>query len=360
MIATSRRRLPFRVGVAVGWSLLVICSVAWAAPPASGRVALLDSPVSSTSVQHCLTRIREELTAGGFEVSVVDPGPRQDPVSIVAALQAQEGAVAAIGLIGDPEQPGAELWIVDRIGAVPEVRRVPLPTEDAERLPEVLAIRTMELLKASALKALLEVTRSRREATQLPDVAPAPASATKGESRPRPEHASHPVGFEAGIAVLESVGGPGPALLPLGGVRAWLGDTTFARLTLAGLGSRPRIETSIGSASVAQSFGLLELALALRPRARWRPTLSLGGGALNVHTDGEGIWPYAGLAQKRWAGALDAGVGILASIEMHASLAFEIHSVVAFPHPVVRLYDIESATLAFPAVVASLTMVTWL
>lgn len=293
-------------------------------------------------------------------MSVVEPGPREDPVSIVAALQAQEGAVAAIALSGDPEQPGAELWILDRIGALPEVRRVPLPAEDAERLPEVLAIRTMELLKASALKALLEVTRSQREATRLSEAAPVVASTTDSKSRPPPKRESHPVGFEAGIAMLESVGGPGPALLPLGGVRTWLGDTAFARLTLAGLGSRPRIETPIGSASVAQNFGVLELALALRPGTRWRPTFNLGAGALHVHSEGEGIWPYAGRAQTRWAGALDAGVGLLTSIEMHASLAVDVRAVVAFPHPVVRFYDVEAATLAFPAVVASLTMVTWL
>jgi len=360
MITKPRRRSPFRVGVAIACSWLAISSVVWSAPLASGRVALLDSPESSPLVQHCLTRIREELTSGGFAVSVVDPGPRKDPVSIGAALQAQEGAVAAIALVGDPEQPGAELWILDRIGAMPEVRQVPLPAEDAEHLPEVLAIRTMELLKASALKALLEVTRSQREATRLPGGAPVVASATNSKSPPRPEQATHRVGFEAGIAMLESVGGPGPALLPLGGVRAWLGETALARLTLAGLGSRPRIETSIGSASLAQSFGVLEVALALRPGTRFRPTFNLGAGALYVHSDSDGIWPYAGRAQTRWAGALDAGVGLLASLEMHASLAVDVRAVVAFPHPVVRFYDIEAATLAFPAVVASLTMVTWL
>ena len=46
-------------------------------------------------------------------------------------------------------------------------------------------------------------------------------------------------------------------LLDPGRIRAWLGKSVFARLTLAGLGSRPRVETSIGSASVAQSFGIL-------------------------------------------------------------------------------------------------------
>ncbi|MFL5303961.1 MAG: hypothetical protein ACJ8F1_02060 [Polyangia bacterium] len=258
-----------------------------------------------------------------------------------------------IALLGEPERPGAELWIVDRIGAVAEVRRIPVPAEDPDHVAEVLAIRTLELLKASALRALLEATRPRREIAPPPVADPPNARFHAAEAKRR-------IGIEAGISMLESVGGPGPAALPLGRVRAWLGDRVCARLTLAGLGSRPRIDTSTGSASVAQNFALAELALALRPGARWRPTFNVGAGALYAHSDGEGVWPYAGLAQTRWAAALEAGVGVLASIETHVSFALEIGALIAVPHPVVRFYDVEGAKLAFPAVLASLTMVAWL
>jgi hypothetical protein len=351
MIGRGRRHFRFGVGVAVGSLVALVSAVAWSAPP-SGRVALLDSPLSSPLARNCLTRIREELAAGGFEVSVVDPGPKTDPVSIVAIMQAQEGAVATIALSGDPERPGSELWILDRVGAVAEVRRLPVPAEEADHLPEVLAIRAMELLNASALKALVEATRTRREMP--PRVAEHPQARSE---RPEPVH--H-VGLEAGLSMLASVGGPGPAALPLGRVRGRLSDRVFVRLTLAGLGTRPRIETSIGSASVVQSFGLGELALVLRPGASFRPTFSLGAGALYAQSDGQGVWPYAGQRQTRWVAATDAGVGLLASTDARVSFAFEVHALVAFPHPKVRLYDVESATLAFPAVLASLTMVAWL
>jgi hypothetical protein len=313
---------------------------------------LLDSPVSSPLARNCLTRIREELASGGFEVSVIDPGPRTDPVSIVAVMRAQEGTAATIALLGDPERPGSELWILDRVGAVAEVRRLPVPAEEADHLPEVLAIRAMELLNASALKALVEASRAPRE---MP-----PRAADCPQARSAPPEPRHPIGLEAGLSMLASVGGPGPAALPLARVRGRLSDTVFVRLTLAGLGTRPRIETSIGSASVVQSLGLGELALVLRPGASFRPTFSLGAGALYAQSDGEGVWPYAGQRQTRWVAASDAGIGLLASIDARVSLAFEVHALVAFPHPKVRLQDVESATLAFPAVLASLTMVAWL
>jgi hypothetical protein len=350
MIRSAQRYFRFGVSVLIGLAVAVVSAVVWSAPLPSGRIALLDSPESSPLARHCLTRIREELTSGGFEVSLVDAGSGSNPISTAATMRSQEGVVAVIALVGDPERRGAELWILDRIGAQPEVRRLPVPAEDIDRLPEVLAIRTMEILNASALQALLEATRPH----------PAPPAVAPSKPPPAVSESRSVVGLEAGISILESVGGVEPAALPLARVRAWLGDRSFARLTLAGLGTRPRFASSIGSASITQSVGLAEVGLALLPGARFRPTFTLGAGALCVHSEGQGSWPYAGLRQTRWAAALGGGFGLLARVDTRVSVALEISAVVAVPHPVVRFYDVESATLAFPAALASLTMVTWL
>lgn len=350
MTGGARALLRFCTGMVAATWVAVASTAGWSAPLPSGRVALLDAPEGSPVARHCLTRIREELTSAGFGVALVDPGPRADPPSIVAVMRAQGGAVATIALLGDPSRPGAELWILDRIGTTAEVRRIPIPADDPDHLPEVLAIRTAELLKASALKALLEATAPPPEAAP---AAPSPPSV-------EPATATHAVGVEAGISMMESVRGPGPAALPLGRVRVRLGDWLSVRLALAGLGSRPRIETSIGSASVAQSLALAELALVLRPKGRWRPTFDVGAGALYVRSDGEGMWPYAGLEQTGWAALVGAGGGVLVSVASALSLSFELHALMAFPHPTVRFYDQEGATLAFPAVLASFTIVAWL
>ena len=350
MTRAAGRRLLALVG---GACVAVMSATAWSIPTPSGRVTLLDPTGSSSSARTCLTRIRDELTAGGFEVSVVDPGPNADPVSIAAAMQRQEGTVATIALLGDPDRSGAELWILDRVGIAAEVRRIPIPPEDRERLPEVLAIRTIEVLKASALKALVEATRRTPEANPAEAVRPIEPPVSAGAT-------AGAFGLEAGLSMIANVGGLDPAALPLGRVRVWLSDSVFARLTVAGLGSRSRVETSIGSASVAQSLGLAELAVALRPGARWRPTLSLGAGTLQVQSDGAGAWPYAGVRTSRWVAALDAGVGLLATAGADLAFAFELHGLLAFPHPTVRFNDVETATVGFPSILASLTMIAWL
>src|SRR5438552_997153 len=240
MIRRAGRRLMAVIVMAA--FVEVVSTSAWSTPLRSGRVALLDQIGASPSARHCLTRIREELTAGGFEVSVVDPGPLVDPVSIAATMQRQQGTIATIALLGDPDHPGAELWILDRIGSTADVRRIPAPTDDPDHLPEVLAIRAIEVLKASALQVLVETTRPVPEA-------PPPVVVARKEAPSRPPETIGTFGLEAGVSAVECVRGPGPAVGRLGLGRAPLNDSSFgslfARLTLAGLGTRPRVETTM-------------------------------------------------------------------------------------------------------------------
>jgi len=347
--ALPRRPVP---ALLAGLCLTVLgAGAARAAPLPSGRVTLLDSTGSGPTARDCLTRIRAELVAGGFEVSLIDAGSHTDPISIARLMEQQEGAVATVALVGEPGQPRAELWILDRIGPAPEVRRVPASSEDRGQLPEVLAIRTIEILRASALEVLVESQRRAAAPPVVAEAAPAPP--------PAPPRA-RTFGLEAGVSLLDSLGGAGPAALPLVRCRALLGDWLFARVTAAGLGSRPRVETSAGSAAIDQSLGLVELGLGLRPGRRLRPTFALGGGAFHFASEGVGTFPVRGVQAARFTGAAAAGVGLLANVTGELSFAFEVHGLVAFPHPTVRFFDLEAATLGFPALFASLTMVAWL
>lgn len=346
-----------RAGALLGMLFAALCGGgAWASPASSGRVAILEPSGAPERARHCLTRIQEELAAGGFEVVTVDPGPGRDPVSVAAAMERQGGAVAVVALVApsdDPDQAGSELWILDRVGASPEVRRIPVPTGDREHLPEVLAIRTMEALKASALKQLIEAARPER-----PNRERTGALFSTAIPPPAAERARQ-LGIESGLSMLDSRGGPGPAALPVFRLRRLFGDFFFARITVAGLGTRPRVETPIGSASVAQSFGLGELGVALRPGRTLRPILVAGGGALYARTEGEGVWPYRGLQEARWAGAVEAGVGVMASRGHALSVTLEVDGLAAVPHPTVRFYNLAAATIGYPAVLAALTMVVW-
>jgi hypothetical protein len=304
-----------------------------------------------------MIRIRDELTAGGFSVAIVDPGPATDPISLAAAMERQRDAVATIALLGDPEAGASELWILDRVGPDAQVRRIPVPTDDPERTPGVLAIRSLEVLRASALKLLVESNRTAKPEAAPPSPPPVVVSPPAPEpSRARPLL----LALEVGISTIGSPGGLSMAAIPVVRVRLPIGDHLSARLTLAGLGTRPSVDTPRGSAAVAQRFGLAELGWAFNQGSRLRPMATLGLGAMWVEIEGRGVAPYRGQADEMWAALADAGVGVLAELGRRMALSAEAHAMLAVPYPMVRFVDLEAATVGRPALLGSLTLVVWL
>jgi hypothetical protein len=316
---------------------------------AASDVVILFEPSVATAGQHrCLTRIHEELLAEGFEVHVVDPGPKTDPISVAQALEQPSDSAASIALLGDPTIEPAELWIVDRTGARPDVRRIAIPSDDPLHAPEILAIRTIELLRASALQRLVESTRFQSPSPPAKVLAPA-----------APEKRS-PVGIELGLAVVQDLEGPGPAEIPLARLHVVLARWLFARLTAAGLGSRPRVESAEGSATIGQNLGLLEVGVTFRSQHRLVPIVTLGAGALYVTSDGNGVYPFAGHLGSRWTALVDGGFGLFAPFSRQWGLAVEVHALLAAPHPFVRFSDTSAGNIGWPALATTLTLVTWL
>jgi len=332
---------------------MVMLAAARPAHAAPGRIVLLQPPTASAGARRCLTLIRDELVAGGFVVAAVDLGPALDPVSLAGAMRRQQGAVATIGLLGDPSSGPAELWILDNIGGNAEVRRIPAPSDDPERVAEVLAIRTVEVLRASALKLLIESSRAPAAPAPAPQIAAA-AAPVASPAAPRT------LAIETGLSLLVSPGQLDAAAVPVARLRVAVGGPAVARLTIAGLGTRPLVETSRGAASIAQALGLVEVGLVFRRDSRVQPLLSLGAGALRASSDAQGAFPYLGQRDARWAALFDAGAGVLTPLGGQLALALEAHVMLAAPYPVVRFADLDAATIARPAAWTTLTLVAWL
>ena len=337
-------------GALAAASIAVVVLTSAAAIAASGRVILLQSHGASPGARRCLTLIHDELKAGGFDVTWIDAGPASDPVSIADLMRRQQDAAATIALLGNPEAGTSELWILDGIGGAAEVRRIPAPTDDPERVAEVLAIRTIELLRASALKWLVESTR--RQAPPPPVVISAPAN----PSAP----ARETVAIETGLSVLYSVAGVGPAALPVGRLRVPVAAAVFLRLSVAGLGTRPRVESQLGSAEVAQELSVLELGGTLRRGQRVRPAITAGAGVFHARIEGQGIPPYLGARDASWAAMFDCGVGAHIEVSRAVAIAVELHAFLATPPSYIRFGELRSETLGRPALWATVTMLAWL
>lgn len=376
----------------------------------SGRVVLIDSPLAPASARRCLSRIRDELVAGGFEVAVVSSEVKPDPISIANAIQHVGPSVASIAVVGDPDRGPFELWIVDRIGGRSEVRRIQA-TSEIERSPEVVAIRAMEVLRASALRLLVESGRATHRSQpggepSQPDTAapakPPPASSAPPAAITRPPSSApitsvvpttsvatgpdnaqpspnppaaprdgaapavtdsavseprRPIAIEAGFSLLHSMGGPPPGGLPVARLRFDLGRFGFTRLGIAGFGTRPRVAGTTGTAAVSHALAMLEVGVLLRNAGRVSPVASLGAGALYVAVEGEGTWPYRGADDSRVVAAAAAGVGLLTDLTRALALALEVHTLVAFPRPTVRFAGADAASIGGPSFIASATLV---
>ncbi|AUX42101.1 uncharacterized protein SOCE26_035280 [Sorangium cellulosum] len=340
--------------------LLCLCAASPAAAAEPARVVLVRPSAADPSISEALIRIRGELVADGFDVELLDSHSASTPLPAMDDAGQLAGSAALIGLFLAPDGQSAELWVVDPLTHKTLVRRIDTRGEAQEHIAEVLAVRAVELLRASLLELLMS---SRRPAA--PAAAPPPPREVSPQVPPRAARPPDPPrrsmwGVELGGGLLVSPGGVGPALLPVARLRfAPLGPIE-GRLSFAGLGTAPRVAGPQGSATVQQRFGLVELAALPWPELRLRPRFSAGLGALHVAVDGEASWPYRGVRSAQWAFAADAGAGVELGIMRRLDVVAEVHALVAHPYPVVRFVETEAARGARPALLGSLSLVGWL
>ena len=314
----------------------------------SALVVLVRPTAQSTVVSEAITRIRGELIADGFEVAIVDAPPGADPASVLARADRQTSAAAMLGLFLQPDASAAEVWVVDRLTNKTVVRRVEIDRSSAGSAPEVLARRSVELLRASLLEILVDAQRR--------PLSPSPrAQASRGAAHalepPRPRW-----GVEAGALVLGGFGGVGPAIMPVARGRVVISNRFAARLTVAGLGTRPHVQAAEGSATVSQALGIVEGIVELAPQSWLRPAISLGAGTYHISAEGSAAWPYEALAPGTWAFAADVGTGVALSLSSSFALCLEGHATFVTPRPVIRFVGVEMAGIQNPLLGGVLTL----
>jgi hypothetical protein len=140
-----------------------------------------------------------------------------------------------------------------------------------------------------------------------------------------------------------------------------LGQNFFLQATLAGLGTRPRVATKVGSAEVAQQLGLFGLGYRFRPGERWQPFVALSAGALYTSAEGRASdSSNLGLSAHQWSVLMDAGVGAMLRLRDRFHFALAAHLQVAQPYPSIRFLESDVATSGRPNAFVSLTAGAWL
>jgi hypothetical protein len=324
------------------------------------RVVLVRPADADPITAEALVRIQADLTAEGFSVVLVDApanvpgrpaeGTPPDPSTGAGTpvdAEAAQGSAVAIRLSLDTSTHVAELVVTDRLRNKKFTRWIDTHDAPPDRAAEVLAVRAVELLRASLVELALPGAKT-----------PAPCP-----SCPPPPKPPDPMwGLEAGVSVLVSPRGVGPAALALARLRFAPIRLLELRVAFAGPGTSPRVEGPDGaSARVTQLLPLGEIALRPWPDLRVRPSFSLSGGAIGVSVEGEATppSPYKGREATTWSALVGGGVGAEVLIGPHFGVAAEARAFAAIPYPSVRFLGQEAARIGVPAVLASLTLVGW-
>ena len=271
------------------------------------------------------------------------------------------GIDAAIDVIGDGRVEAADIWVFQPAPRPPKIIRV-LAERDVENAPARLAIRAIDVVRSRLLeRELAGAPRGLAPPTAAATVPSPDAAATAmvvpGDSSARD---GGRIGFELGAALLTSLDGVGPAILPLVRVDAVLGSWLGLEGELAGFGTRPTVGTPGASARVSQQYAVAGACVCTPSMARWRPIVGLAAGALRTAADGEAESPLQGHSVAQWSFVLEATVGVRLRLAARTHLTAAVHVQVAQPYLDIRVVNAGPATTGRPNVLVTLALGQWL
>jgi hypothetical protein len=308
---------------------------------AKSRVVLIRPTQSSADVREATVRIRAELASAGFEVVEVD-GTGTDARSSVERTQAT-GAVAAILVASDSDQgAAADVWVSDRITGKTAVRHVETSREGT--VPSVLAVRALELLRASLLEAEHPPKTSR------PPEVPRDVSTWVRATEERPTRLS----VVLGVGALISSGGLGAAVGPDFRIGYRVLPRIDVRIGISGPCFGSAIEAPEGRANVRQERIGVELTYDFLEASAVSPYAAVGVGAYHAQATGQASAGYRASEDSSLAAVGALGAGLRADLGSAMYLLLEASALVFAPRPVVVIANREMGDTGRPAFAATL------
>ncbi|MFO0550800.1 MAG: hypothetical protein U0271_20570 [Polyangiaceae bacterium] len=324
---TPRRGSHLARLAVVGLGALLAATLATRAEAAETptKVALLEPDSASAVVHETVTRARAELASAGFEVVVVRTKRGEPRADLEDALR-EAGATAAIAIAAPAASEGrtssiVEVWVSDRLTGKISIR--PVETAGTSNAPALLALRAVELLRASLVEVDLGATNT-----------PVPADVRHFVGAD-----ATPFGIEAGVAGVFAVDPALPAIAPE--LRfSWVADVGFgARVTWIGPTLGPGFEGALGEAQLTQYLAFAE--------ALYRPpldsplsfTAGLGLGVYHVSARGELTDADREREDDSTALLATAAVGLGIRFHQHFGVALDLTVGVTAPRVTIAMGD---------------------
>ena len=326
----------------------------------AATVVIVRPANSSPAMAETVVRIKGELMSAGFGVEIVEGASLaiargMESRDSLERLADQRRSDAVVAIVGDVAPNSVEVWVVDRVTGKSVIRRLPFEPQ-SDRAPQNLAIRAIELLRSSFLEIHLGPGERGNEAAVEPSPTVVRFVAMDG-AKSRPER----LGIEVGAGVLMGFDGVGTAILPVVRFDWAFRPSLVTQIALAGLGTRPTVESTAGSAEVAQEYGVAGACYRWRAGATVQPFASLSLGALHTSVVGRADSPTnQGQSAQTWSFLFDGGLGAWLALRDRFHLALAAHVQMASPYVGVRFVDTVVATSARPNLFLALTVGAWL
>jgi len=141
-----------RGGFVVSALAILFCLVASTRALADAtRIVVVRPAEDNDIVREAAERLRAELVAGGYEVTMVDLEKGADPTKTLE--DPRLGAAAALTIVKAGEGAAIDVFVTDRATEKTLVRKVAVDAHSVPDPAKVLAVRAVELLHASLMEA---------------------------------------------------------------------------------------------------------------------------------------------------------------------------------------------------------------
>lgn len=320
---------------------LLITSLLYASTvdAADDRVMLLPAAADDPLLMDVANRIAAELRAGGFVVTE----RRAD----------DQPALAEVQVTRQSDGAGVIIDIADRVSRKSVSRRIDW---DQNTTPAIVAIRAMELLRASFLELVVDPRSSKSKTTAVPDAVRQWVDVQVPQNLDLPHTlASRPaLGFAitALSGVTSTLGGA--AIAPQLVLSFPLFDRWAAAAAFAGPTYGQTVQGADGKARVRQLLAWIELMHARPLSHRWSWAATAGLGAHLLSSEGDAFAPAVGKTSSRAGGIGIAGLSVAYRVRRIGFVAADVRAVVWAPPVGVRFAGQEIARTAQPTLMTCL------
>lgn len=372
--------------------LLVALSLSGSVRASPSRVVVVQSANESQIVNQATTRLRAELAASGFEVITIDRAPGASPRESVEDIGLHP--VATLSIVTTEKGAAIDVWVADHLTGKTLVRRVDVDSRSAPSAPKVLAIRAVELLRASLLeaesappeRALPPIPADVAQWMKMPSAAPAPEPAPPviplvvAPDAPPPQPPLNPsppwtlprprspvlvpkspdpgaFAVELGAAMIYHLDENPPSFGPELRLAYRPAPRWSLALDVIGPAFTWARQRSAGELTPREELAVAEVAFTPLRTGPFTPLISLGIGADHAHLAATAVAPYQAHSAELLSFVTTAGLAARVDIAPQAALELGARALFAFPGSLYRIAGEEVGRIGRVNLVTSFAVV---